>query len=172
MAHRTVLFGESSTRTRASLSYGHRKADWGFPLVRRSDSRRLPPASTALAGSWTTGRDRLVRCVEQAIRNFLACYRTHGNSTIYPGFKLSIRRALACFGRVLGRVLGSTSLYLLRALLVLLRLRRGEGFPHSGLMFPPLKNNGLLCGMGLGSSLSGSARTFVRHSAQGYRQLA
>lgn len=28
MAHRTVLFGESSTGARASLNYGHRKEDW------------------------------------------------------------------------------------------------------------------------------------------------
>jgi len=33
---------------------GHRKADWSIALVRGPDSRRLPPASEALAGAGET----------------------------------------------------------------------------------------------------------------------
>jgi hypothetical protein len=51
MAHRTAVFREDSARSRASLSYNHRREDRSIAMVRWPHSEGLPPASEALAGA-------------------------------------------------------------------------------------------------------------------------
>src|SRR5271156_539822 len=90
MAHRTSLFGDDSTGPRASLNYGHRKADWGFSLVCRSDSRGLPPASTALAGAGET----LGSVIPGGIKLRVLNYRRLGSFTC-DGQNLAVAKAIS-----------------------------------------------------------------------------
>jgi hypothetical protein len=48
MAHRTGVLSENSAPARANVELSDCTTDWSFPLVRGSDSQRLPSASEAL----------------------------------------------------------------------------------------------------------------------------
>jgi hypothetical protein len=51
-----VLFREDSTASCHDTGISYRKTNLGFAMVRWQDSRRVPSASTPLAGAGGTGR--------------------------------------------------------------------------------------------------------------------
>ena len=76
-AHERSVLATNPAAARRCFNIRHSIRDWGFTLVRGSDSRRLPPASEALAGAGGIGRGltESLGCIVISRRRYLFGHR-------------------------------------------------------------------------------------------------
>jgi hypothetical protein len=67
MAHSSSVFAENSTFARSNVELSYCITDWSFPLVRGSDSQRLPSSSEALAGAGAVAWDSIGQLKSQLL---------------------------------------------------------------------------------------------------------